>query len=417
MASDSQEQDSRALVVAAQAGRIGEVVRIGRQAVGLTQGDLANRCRVSQSTISRIERSDDVRDVKTLRIVANKLQVPCALVGLADPPGVSHTSSSEQPVNRREFLEAAALVAVSAALPAESEQSFAAIRTITVAQRRLDGETPSRDLAQAVIAHLRMVNRKRTATRDPLAQQMIAARMSEIAGFSGWLHWDMHDLGSARTFYSTAIKAAASAHHPTLPAYMLGSLAALAVHEGNASEGLAILRNAATRLGPECPMIAVAWLSSLEAIAHADAHNEPATWQALDRAEEAVRTMPTDGAVPWPWVFQFDHEKVARHRITSAVRLGRPQMALATGSDVAGFLHTGHAKQRGLLQLDLAEAHLQSGEADEAFRMAIEAVDLGREIQSGRIIDRARQFRRHFKGPAAQPSIREFDDRIQSSQF
>jgi hypothetical protein len=320
-------------------------------------------------------------------------------------------------VNRREFLETAALVAVSATLPVESDQSFAAIRTITVAQRRLDGETPSRDLAEAVTAHLHMVNRKRAITRDPLAQQVIAAGMSEVAGFSGWLHWDMHDLGSARTFYSTAIKAARAAHHPTLAAYMLGSLAALAVYEGIASEALAILRAAAARLGPECPMIAVAWLSSLEAIAHADAGNEAATWQALERADEAVRAIPSDGAVPWPWVFRFDHEKVARHRLTAAVRLGRPHMALAVGGDVVGFLRNGHAKQRGLLQLDLAEAHLQAGEADEAFRIAVEAVDLGRHIQSGRIINRARRLRRHFTGSPTHPIVRGFDDRIQSSQF
>jgi transcriptional regulator with XRE-family HTH domain len=417
MESDSHQENSRALVAAAQAGRVGEVVRLGRRAMGLTQGDLATRCRVSQSTVSRIERSNDVRDVKTLRLVANELQMPAALVGLADPLGIGHTSSSEQRVNRREFLEAAALVAVSAALPTESDQSFTAIRTITVAQRRLDGETPSRDLAEAVTAHLRMVNRKRATTADPLARQMIAAGMSEIAGFAGWLHWDMHDLGSARTFYSTAIKAAGGAGHPTLPAYMLGSLATLAVYEGNASEGLAMLRHAATRLGPECPMIAVAWLSSLEAIAQADARNERATQQALDRADEAARAMPTAGTVPWPWVFQFDHEKVARHRLTSAVRLHQPQIALAAGRQIDGFLHTGHAKQRGLLQLDLAEAHMQIGEPEEAFRIATDAADLGRNIQSGRIIDRARQFRRHFKGSPAQPIVREFDEQIQSAQF
>ncbi|MBI3687017.1 MAG: helix-turn-helix transcriptional regulator [Actinobacteria bacterium] len=44
---------------AAQAGKVGDVVRIGRRRLGLTQRELSARCNVSQSTISRIERSNE----------------------------------------------------------------------------------------------------------------------------------------------------------------------------------------------------------------------------------------------------------------------------------------------------------------------------------------------------------------------
>jgi hypothetical protein len=379
---------------------------------------LGDRCSVSQSTLSRIERSNDVRDVKTLRFVVRELDIPSALVGLANPPTLSGDDlPGESSVRRREFLEAAATVVVSAVVPGESDQSLVAIRSITAAQRVLDGDTPSRDLSDAVRAHLRLATRKHAAAWDPGMRQMFATGISEIAGFAGWLHWDMHDLGSARSFYADAVKAAASTGSDTLSVYMLGSLAALSVYEGNAVEGLAILRRAAAQLGPDCPSIAVAWLSSLEAVAHADARNERATWAALGRADEAVRAIASDGPVPWPWVFQFDHAKVARYRLTCAVRLNRPQVALAAAEDVAGFLRTGHAKQRGLLQFDVAEAHLQAGDLDEAFRVAIDAVELGRQVRSGRVVDRARQFRRRFGGSPTAPIVRDFDDRLHAAQF
>ncbi len=263
MASIPAEDATKAILAAAQAAKVGEVIRLSRRACGLTQHQLSEQCKVSQSTISRIERSNDVRDVRTLRLVAHELQLPFALVGLADPPTGGHSLlTSEPPVNRREFLGVAATAVATSVMPQDSEQLIV-IRTITAAHRLLDGDTPSRDLSEATTAHLRMATRKHAAARDPAVQQMLATTISEIAGFAGWLHWDMHDLGSARTFYATAIKAAGATGDGTLSAYMLGSLATLAVYEENAVEGIAILRRAAAQLGPGCPAIAVAWLSSL----------------------------------------------------------------------------------------------------------------------------------------------------------
>lgn len=102
----------------------------------------------------------------------------------------------------------------------------------------------------------------------------------------------------------------------------------------------------------------------------------------------------------------------------AAARLRRPDVAReAAADDAAGFLRSGHTKQRGLLQLDLAEAHLQSGDADEAFRIAGQALELGRRVRSGRIIDRARRFRRHFHGSHTAPIVRDFDDQIHGVHF
>lgn len=55
-----------------------------RQAAGLTQAQLAERVRVPQSQISRLERNPDRTTVRTLRRVAAALGVPVAALLAAD---------------------------------------------------------------------------------------------------------------------------------------------------------------------------------------------------------------------------------------------------------------------------------------------------------------------------------------------
>jgi len=255
--------------------------------------------------------------------------------------------------------------------------------------------------------------RQHAALHDPEFRKDLAAAVSEAAGLAGWLHWDMHDIGSARTHYGTAIKAARASGNATLHAYMLGNLASLTVDRGDTAEGLALLRHAGRRLGPERPATAIAWLSALEAVAHANGRNEAATWDALDRSTAAVEEVPRGDPPPWPWVFRFDHAKVAAHRLVCAVRLGRPKLATVVAGEVD---ESGHRKQRALLRLDLGSAYLQLRQFDEAFRLAMLAVDDGIGTQSGRVLERAREFRRGYPG---EPTgvVREFDDRLRAAHL
>lgn len=404
-------ESAAAILAAAESGNTAEVLRLARRAQGLKQSELAERCGCDQATVSRIERGVYEPDMSMLRCLAHELAIPPHLVGLTDMP-----TASEDPVKRREFLAATAAVLGSTSSRNEPEQSLAAIHTITTAQRRLDATTPSRDLAEPVVMHLRMAKRRHDLAQNLYHQRQSAAAISEIAGFSAWLHWDMNDLGSARSYYAAAIRAASGSQDTTLHAYMLGSLATLVVYDGNAAEGLALLRRAFAEIGPNPPAVALAWLSSLEAVAQADAHNARGSWEALERADNAVERIKKEQP-PWPWVFQFDHGKVARYRLTCAARLKQPATAYSAARTIEDFLQCGHIKQRALVQLDLATAYLVDREADEAFRIASAAVDLGRDMQSGRVLSAARQFRRSFAGSPASPVVRAFDEQLYRSNF
>ncbi|MGH3981885.1 MAG: helix-turn-helix domain-containing protein [Pseudonocardiaceae bacterium] len=356
---------------AAAAGRVGEVIRLVRRAHGLNQHQLGAATGRSQSTISRIERGGSgTRDVETLRRLGTELGIALVMLGLAEQP--SQNRHSEHPVNRRELLlGAAAAVLASAVLPGTvlaDDESAAAVHAITTAHRKLEGTTSSPELTEPVLAHLRMATRMQAEIWDPLSAKAMAAAVSEVAGLAGWLHWDTHDLGSARRHYRSAVEHAQRASDSLLTAYMLGSLASFVVHEGEASEGLALVRHAARACTRQRPATADAWLAAMEAVAHATAGNDIQTWQALDRAEEAVERIATEERPPWPWVFPFDARKIASHRLTCAVRLRRPGVAYAAVDDLA-LMASGHRKQGALVLLDLASAHVQTREVDEALRV------------------------------------------------
>jgi transcriptional regulator with XRE-family HTH domain len=409
---------SQAVREAAAAGQVGEVIRLVRRAHGLNQRQLGVATGRSQSTISRIERGGSgTRDVETLRRLGNELAIPLVMLGLAGQP--SQNQHSEPPVNRRELiLRAAATVFASAALPGTilaADESAANVHAITVAHRKLDGITPSSELAEPVLAHLRMATRIQTEVWDPIGARAMAAAVSEVAGLAGWLHWDMHNLGSARRHYRLALKHAQRADDSLLTTYMLGSLAFFVVHEGEADEGLALIRHAVIAASPgQRPAIADAWLAAMEAVAHATAGDDTQTWRALDRAAAAAERITTEERPPWPWVFPFGTQKIAYHQLSCAVRLRRPDIAYAA-VDALSFSDPGHRKQHALVLLDLASAHVQNHELDEALRVATAAIDLAEQTQSERVLSRARQFRRMVPATAPQGVLRDFDECLRAA--
>ncbi|MFD7548665.1 DNA-binding protein [Streptomyces sp. NPDC059578] len=222
----------------------------------------------------------------------------------------------------------------------------------------------------------------------------------------------MADTGSARTWYGAAIKAARRSGDPLLMAYQQGSLAQFEVEAGNVSQGLRMIRSARGRLGDEQPAIATAWLAALEAVAHATAGNGHAADRALLDSADGVEKMSAEEPPPWPWVFAFDQRKVAAARVACGARLARPQWVTTSLDDAKAALSSHHHKQRALLGLDVATGHLAAGHLDTAFGLATRALDTGLRLRSGRIVERARTFRRSYASNTPPAVIQDFDARL-----
>lgn len=384
-----------------------EEVRVGH---GWSQDELANVLGYSQSWVSKVVRGQTSLTVDQVRDISDKLGIPVHLLRFGDP-------GSEDVTNRRQFARTVALAALSVPIVRADEidvTTAATLRTITGGQRRLDASTSARELAKAATAHLELASGLAARSRRTEFAKGIAEAASEAAGFAAWLYADMHDLGSARSYYRSALTHARIGGNSLLGAYMLGSRASFEIDGGNPELGLTLTRDARNALGDSLPLIAQAWLSCIEALAYASLPRRAAQSDAaIARAEEAV--FKADGATPpiWPWVFQFDYAKMSGYRAMAAVRLGRTESARNAFAESVPAA-SGSPKQRAILMLELAGVHTQAGDVDEAFRLAGAALAIGCRYSSERIIQCARRFRRRYVGPES-IHVRSFDKDLNAS--
>ncbi|MER6330519.1 helix-turn-helix transcriptional regulator [Streptomyces sp. NPDC001034] len=402
---------------ASRAGDYGRVIELARRGREMTQAALGQALGVSQSAVSRLEKRGQASySTDVLAAAAAHLQIPPKLVGLADGRTAQVQVRDDDPMYRRTVLGgalAAMAAPVLAAVPDPHDTmggQAAALRLTTSAYRRLDGTTPSRDLAEAVDGHIRLIQTiTRTVTSDA-DRARLAAVGSEAASFAGWLAWDKGDHGSARSWYGGAVKAARTAQNPLLTAYQIGTLAQFEAHAGNGVEALKLARRARRVLGEQSPAVADAWLMSVDALGYAVAGDRRGADRALVESRTAAEALTADQEPPpWPWVFSFTPDKVAACRVTCGARLGLPDWVREENVEA---LTSGHAKQRALLMLDIAAGHLAGGRVEAAFALATRALEAGLRYRSGRIVEGARGLRRSLTTSSPPKVVRDFDERL-----
>jgi hypothetical protein len=386
-----------------------------RCAHGWSQKQLALAVGYSQSWVSNVLRRQQVLTVDQVREVSHRLGIPVHLLRFGD-------AGSDDQTRRRDFGKAMALALVPLPMRAVVDEATApALTAITGAQRRLDATTSSRELARGVAAHVEMANRLLARAQEPALSAALAAAVSEAAGFAAWLHGDMHDAGTARIYYRLAIDRARRAEKGLLAGYMLGSMAAFEIEGADPGLALPLVAQAREQVGRVAHPTPRAWLDAIEALSLAVCRTDGrAADSALLRAEKTIEKGDRSVPPPWPWVYPFDHVKLAGYRALVSVRLGRAADALAAFAESLPATHPA-PKQRAMIMLEVGTAARQDGESsrdgyrvDEAFQLAREGLAVGLTYSSERVVERARRFRREYAGPVTS-CVREFDDKLRSA--
>ncbi|WP_436891879.1 helix-turn-helix domain-containing protein [Nocardiopsis dassonvillei] len=385
-----------------------------RTARGWSQGDLARAVAYSQSWVSRVVNGQQSLTVTQVHDLARRLDIPLHLLRFDGtlPPDADEVPAAPAPEPARTAPAGTPDAPTGAGHLTVDETTAPALRSITGGQRRMDSTSPARDLLPSAVAHVHLAERMLLKARGTAHHSAVSAAASEASGFAAWLHADQGDMGSARMHYRTAVIRARQAGMRLLDVYMLGSLAAFEIDTAEDPElGLGLVQEAEHVLGPSAHPTARAWLACVGALAHAGIGDRSAAAHAIGRAEKEISRSGNTNP-PWPWVFAFDQAKIAGYRALVGVRLRHPHDARSAFAEASGP-HGRGAKQSAVLKVELAAAHAEAGDVDEAFRLAVEALETGTRFGSARVVDRVRSFRRRYRGPEA-ACVRELDDRLAS---
>jgi len=328
-------------------------------------------------------------DVRFLQKLADHFNITPRLLGLADRPA----EPMEPPVNRRQFISGAAATLAAATLPRLDTylgEPLTDIRSVTATYRRLDSSLSSHDLVRPVAAHLDMAHGLLQRSMNTSTRTWLAQSVSESASLLAWLAWDRADYATADHYYREAIKLADLSNDPLLTAYQLGSLATFMIDQRD-RKAIDVLRLARHTLGSRPPAIADSWIASSESLAYATMGFTDAAWSALDRAEVACLRIG-DQSPPWPWVFNFGHDKIATQRVVCAARLGEPERVLSSPEHQSQPSGT-HRRQDALFSLDLAEIYIQAGDTNHGCELATASLQKVDGYRSGRVLRRASDLR------------------------
>lgn len=267
-----------------------------------------------------------------------------------------------------------------------SEDLVTSIAAPTESYRRMEASVSSRDLAPAAEGHLRLV--KQIVRNKPHDARGFAA-LSEVAGFSAWLAADRGDTVLACARYRESIRFAESARNPLLVSYMIGSLGHFAVEIGDSRQGVRLLDKAARQLDNSSPAAARAWLASLRAVAFGALRDRVAMTEALNTAEHLADRRP--GEARWPWMFAFTSAKVARYRSSALAKFG--DLSAAKSAYAAALPGMTTPKPQALAKVEHALLLARTAHQDEAAKLGLEALRVGRQYGSERIVSSVRTLR------------------------
>ncbi len=326
-------------------------------------------------------------------------------------------------MERRGFLTLVSAIAAAAASDPHKPGTWEALATAAAVDpvlqvipqyRRLDGQIPSAQLLDPVRAHLSLATQLTSQASTPWARGQLASGASEAASFTAWLLLDMNDPSKAREYYRIAVQLAGVVGNPLLHVYQLGSLAALAAELGDATQALALCRHLTQLLPSSAPCTAVAWLASLQAVAHAVAGQDIPSLYALEQAESLVGKGSHDLA--WPWLSPFDTGKLLATSARCHLMLDRLPTALqlherALSHDAVS------TRRRGELLIGLANIHARLRQPEPVCLALTQAHDMAVATGSRQLLTRIHAVRDQLHPWADIPAVTQLDERLHTTWF
>jgi transcriptional regulator with XRE-family HTH domain len=267
--------------------------------------------------------------------------------------------------------------------------------------------TAPAELMIPVTAHLELVDElASTAPAGPQRQEVLRNH-SQVALLAGRLSFfDLHDPGTARTYYGISLDSAREAGDPHLEAVTLGHMSFVAAATRSFRAAIDLLEGANEHASGST--IVPSWLAAVESEIRSRAGETTAALAAVERAEAELvpaKEIPT-------WMDYYDATRLNGFKGFAYLAAGQVGQAETTLQTAVACLDAGAVKQRSVLLTDLATAYVHEGEVDKGCEIASEAAVTLARAGYETSAERLREFRQLVRPWQDRGSVKDLDERL-----
>lgn len=241
-------------------------------------------------------------------------------------------------------------------------------------QAALDTVLAQRNLVRAVLPGC-----------PPNLRPRLLSLFSNLSRFAGWLSFDLSDFDSAAYFYEQARTAAHEAENTELGVFVLCNMSHLATWRGQPRVGIDHAVAAQGWAKETGDLLLRAYVADVAARAYATAGKKQECLAALDSIvgsldHAAGRTPETS------LVYFYGPAQYASTKAQSLLLLHDAPGATRSAQESLRLVDPGFVRNHAFGMLHLGNAHIQSGEIEEAARVLGSAADLAQLNHSARLV-------------------------------
>jgi transcriptional regulator with XRE-family HTH domain len=388
----------------------GETLRSVRERAGLTQEELGELIGYSRTAVSRMESSPDPRlSPRVLCRISEVLDTTTAvLLGQV---------VQEDPVNRRQLLQASASAAVTLATTPRSDPGRVGAHDVAEIEH---GITDLRALDQRVggdrLGYFagRLVDEAERLLAGSYGS-VTAARLHAVFGqacmLAGWLAQDAGNPDRATQLYTEAMAAAPLAQDPLLTAHACANLSLLTAMSRQPARAVQYAQagQRAARQGRGGPRLR-ALLFARETSGYARMGDASATDEAMRRA---LTAFDSDHGSDPAWAAFLSDVELAGILGDAHTRLGQHGPALRQLTLAAQM--QGLPRNAAIWRLILAEGHALAGDPAQAAALASASLPDVLDLSSTRVRTRVRTLGRVLAPHTKVSEVRAFHDQARAA--
>ncbi|MFD7129997.1 hypothetical protein [Streptomyces sp. NPDC059894] len=282
----------------------------------------------------------------------------------------------------------------------------AAVKTTADMFAQLDDQFGGDHARHSVIQYLN--NDVAPLLRGRYTEQVGRALFSTVAEatlLAGWMSYDACHHGLAQRYFLQALRLAQDANDRRLAGSILSAMSHQATFLGRYTQAATLARAALMGISPVATPTLRAQFHAMEARALARTGDVAGCEAALGAATRALESRNSEDEPEW--ISYFDETELAAEAAHCFRDVNSARKAVAYAENA---MSGSHVRSDFFATMVLADAHLRAGDADEACRVALDALDLGEQLKSARCISYLAEFRHNLSAAGHSTAARGLEE-------